>query len=86
MSINKVKYFFIKYYTNFSYCPAAIVEHDIMFIRSTYEVLQILEISLLDMTLIELFNHAENNDVNELLYNQQLSLNFSGQSLLNIIK
>ena len=45
--------------------------------RSTYEVLQVLGISLLDKTpMIELFNNAENNDVKELLYNQQLSLNF----------
>jgi hypothetical protein len=37
----------------------------------------VLGISLLDKTsMIELFNNAENNDFKELLYNQQLSLNF----------
>ena len=60
-----------------TYCLVAIVEHDLNIKRSTYEVLQVLGISLLDKTpIIELFNSAENNDVNELLFNQQLSLNF----------
>ena len=60
-----------------TYCLVAIVEHDLKINRSTYEVLQVLGISLLDKTpMIELFNNAENNDVKELLYNQQLSLNF----------
>ena len=58
-----------------TYCLVAIVEHDLNIKRSTYEVLQVLGISLLDKTpIIELFNSAENNDVNELLFNQQLSL------------
>lgn len=60
-----------------TYCLVSIVEHDLNIKRSTYEVLQVLGISLLDKTpIIELFNSAENNDVNELLFNQQLSLNF----------
>jgi len=60
-----------------TYCLVAIVEHDLKINRSTYEVLQVLGISLLDKTpMIELFNNAENNDIKELLYNQQLSLNF----------
>lgn len=60
-----------------TYCLVAIVEHDMKIERSTYEVLQVLGISLLDKTpIIELFNSAENNDVKELLFNQQLSLNF----------
>ena len=60
-----------------TYCLVAIVEHDLNIKRSTYEVLQVLGISLLNKTpIIELFNSAENNDVNELLFNQQLSLNF----------
>lgn len=60
-----------------TYCLVAIVEHDMKIERSTYEVLQILGISFLDKTpIIELFNSAENNDVKELLFNQQLSLNF----------
>ncbi|WRQ32444.1 IS4 family transposase [Bacteroidales bacterium MB20-C3-3] len=60
-----------------TYCLVAIVEHDLNIKRSTYEVLQVLGISLLDKTpIMELFNSAENNDVNELLFNQQLSLNF----------
>ena len=60
-----------------TYCLVAIVEHDLNIKRSTYEVLQVLGISLLDKTpIIELFNSAENNDVNDLLFNQQLSLNF----------
>ena len=59
-----------------TYCLVSIVEHDLNIKRSTYEVLQVLGISLLDKTpIIELFNSAENNDVNELLFNQQLSLN-----------
>lgn len=60
-----------------TYCLVAIVEHDMKIERSTYEVLQVLGISLLDkIPIIELFNSAENNDVKELLFNQQLSLNF----------
>jgi hypothetical protein len=60
-----------------TYCLVAIVEHDLKINRSTYEVLQVLGISLLDKTpIIELFNSAENYDVKELLFNQQLSLNF----------
>ena len=60
-----------------TYCVVVIVEHDLKINRSTYEVLQMLGISLHDKTpMIELFNNAENNDFKELLYNQQLSLNF----------
>jgi hypothetical protein len=59
------------------YCLVAIIEHDLEINRSTYEVLQVLGILLLDKTpIIEFFNNAENNDFKELFYNQQLSLNF----------
>jgi hypothetical protein len=44
--------------------------------RTTYEILQILGISLLDKTLVnELFINIDTNDVKELNYNQ-LSINF----------
>jgi len=55
----------------------AIVEHDLKINRSIYVVLQVLGISFFEKKpMIELFNNAENNDFKELLYNQQLSLNF----------
>jgi hypothetical protein len=44
----------------------AIVQHDIQLKRSTYEVLQILSISLTDKTpLRELFDKTYSNDVKE---------------------
>ncbi len=49
-----------------TYCLVAIVRHDLQIERSTYEVLQILSISLTDKTpLRDLFNKTNNNDVKE---------------------
>ena len=49
-----------------AYCLVAIVQHDIQLKRSTYEVLQILSISLTDKTpLRELFDKTYSNDVKE---------------------
>ena len=48
------------------YCLVAIVQHDMRLERSTYEVLQILSISLTDKTpLRELFEKTEFNNVKE---------------------
>ena len=59
-----------------SYCLVAIIEKDLMINRSTYEVLQVLGISLLDKLPIgELFFNANKNDVKE-LSSDQLTLNF----------
>ena len=59
-----------------TYCLVAIVEKDLVLNRSTYEVLQIFGISLLDNSAIgELFFDAEKNDVKELL-SEQLTLIF----------
>ena len=59
-----------------TYCLVAIVENDLVLNRPTYEVLQILGISLLDNSEIgELFFDAENNDVKE-LQSDQLTINF----------
>ena len=50
-----------------TYCLIAIVQHDMQLKRSTYEVLQILSISLTDKTnLRELFEKTNFNDVKEL--------------------
>lgn len=50
-----------------SYCLVAIVQHDMKLERSTYEVLQILSISLTDKTCLkELFEKTNFNDVKEL--------------------
>ena len=50
-----------------SYCLVAIVQHDMKLERSTYEVLQILSISLTDKTYLkELFDKTNYNDVKEL--------------------
>jgi hypothetical protein len=58
-----------------TYCLVAIVANDLKIERSTYEILQILGISLLDKTpVIELFTNIDYNNVKELNYNQ-LSLN-----------
>ena len=52
-----------------TYCLVAIVQHDMQQKRSTYEVLQILSISLTDKTpLIDLFEKTNFNDVKELDY------------------
>jgi hypothetical protein len=58
-----------------TYCLVAIVEHELKLGRSTYDILRILSISLLDKTpLRELF---ENRDPDEMCQNDsQLSLNF----------
>ena len=51
-----------------TYCLVAIVQHDLLIERSTYEVLQILSISLTDKTpLRDLFNKTNINDVKEQL-------------------
>jgi transposase, IS4 family len=51
-----------------TYCLVAIVQHDMQLERSTYEVLQILSISLTDKTpLKDLFNKTNINDVKEQL-------------------
>ena len=64
------------YYAIITYCLVAIIEKDLMINRSTYEVLQVFSISLLDKTPInELFDRSDFNAVKELCLNQ-LSLNF----------
>ena len=51
-----------------TYCLVAIVQHDMQLNRSTYEVLQILSISLTDKTpLQDLFNKTNFNEVKEQL-------------------
>jgi len=58
-----------------TYCLVAIVKSELKIDRSTYEILQILGISLLDKTPVkELFANIDYNNVKELDYNQ-LSLN-----------
>ena len=61
-----------------AYCLVAIVQHDMQLKRSTYEVLQILGVSLTDKTpLYDLFINNQLNDFKELNdYNGQLLLNF----------
>ena len=52
-----------------TYCLVAIVHYDMKLKRSTYEVLQILSISLTDKThLRDLFDKTKFNDVKELDY------------------
>ena len=59
-----------------SYCLVAIIESELMIKRSTYEIMQILGISLLDKSPIgELFFNTDRNDVKE-LSSEQLTLNF----------
>lgn len=54
-----------------TYSLVAIIGHDLKIGRSTYEILQILGISLLDKTPVkELFTNIDYNDVKELSYNQ----------------
>lgn len=51
-----------------AYCLVAIVQHDMKLKRSTYEILQILSMSLTDKTpLTELFDKTYSNDVKEQL-------------------
>lgn len=61
-----------------AYCLVAIVQHNLQLKRSTYEVLQILGVSLTDKTpLYDLFNNNQLNDFKELNYsNGQFLLNF----------
>ena len=50
-----------------AYCLVAIVQHDLQLKRLTYEVLQILSISLMDKTpLVDLFKRTDLNNVKEL--------------------
>lgn len=54
------------YIAMITYCLVAIVQHDMQLKRSTYEVLQILSISLTDTTpLQDLFDNSNFNNVNE---------------------
>jgi hypothetical protein len=56
-----------------AYCLVAIVGHDLKVNRSTYEILQVLGVSLLDKTPIkELFTNENYKDVKEQDYNQLL--------------
>lgn len=58
-----------------TYCLVAIVGHDLKINRSTYEILQVLGISLLDKTPVkELFTKIDYKDVKE-PYDNQLSIN-----------
>ena len=61
-----------------AYCLVAIVQHDLQLKRSTYEVLQILGVSLTDKTpLYDLSNNNQLNDFKELNYsNGQFLLYF----------
>ena len=55
-----------------TYCLVAIVQHDMKLKRSTYEVLQILSISLTDKTLLrDLFDKTNFNDVKDLYYHER---------------
>jgi len=59
-----------------TYCLVAIVGYELKIDRSTYEILQVLGISLLDKTPVkELFTNIDYKDVKELNYNQ-LSISF----------
>ena len=50
-----------------AYCPVAIVQHDLQLKRSTYEVLQILSISLMDKTpLVDFFERTDFNNAKKL--------------------
>ena len=58
-----------------TYCLVAVVQHDMRLERSTYEVLQILSISLTDKTpLRNLFDKTDYNDVKERIDNSELLL------------
>lgn len=58
-----------------TYCLVAVVQHDMHLERSTYEVLQILSISLTDKTnLRDLFNKTDYKDVKEQIDNSELLL------------
>ncbi len=50
-----------------AYCLVAIVQHDLQLKRSTYKVLQILSISLMDKApLVDLFERTDFNNAKEL--------------------
>ena len=54
-----------------AYCLVAIIGYDLKLDRSTYEILQVLGISLLDKTPVkELFTNIDYKDIKELNYNQ----------------
>ncbi len=54
-----------------TYCLVAIVGQELKIERSTYEILQVLGVSLLDKTPVnELFNNIDYNDIKELEHNQ----------------
>jgi len=56
-----------------AYCLVAIIGHDLKIDRSTYEILQVLGISLLDKTPVkELFTNVDYKDVKEQNYNELL--------------
>ncbi|MBQ6306998.1 MAG: transposase, partial [Bacteroidales bacterium] len=58
-----------------TFCLVAVVQHDMRLERSTYEVLQILSISLTDKTpLRDLFNKTDYHDVKEQIDNSELLL------------
>lgn len=59
-----------------TYCLVAIVGNDLKIDRSTYEILQVLGISLLDKTPVnELLTSIDYKDANELNY-KQLTISF----------
>jgi len=74
-SLNAVK---IQVYSALiAYCLVALVRNKLKIDRSTYEILQILSISLLDKTLLnELLTNQSYQDVKE-LYNKQLKINWN---------
>lgn len=54
-----------------AYCLVAIIGHDLQLGKSTYEILQVLGISLLDKTPVkELFSKIEHQEINERIGNQ----------------
>ena len=58
-----------------TFCLVAVVQHDMRLERSTYEVLQILSISLTDKTpLKDLFDKTDYHDVKEQIDNSELLL------------
>lgn len=58
-----------------TYCLVAVVQHDMRLERSTYEILQILSISLTDKTpLRDLFEKTDYHDVKEQIDNSELLL------------
>ncbi|MDR0688600.1 MAG: IS4 family transposase, partial [Prevotellaceae bacterium] len=59
-----------------TYCLVAIVGADLKIERSTYEILQVVGISLLDKTPVtELFTNTDCKNIKALFYNQ-LSINW----------